>query len=150
MKNLLPDCEKPATILNPHLKDLVLRFRHYYYRGKKHWLTLHRARKWYDEFPYTFFNKLKKSILTDDTPDFDSCYILDNDNEPQPLFLQVPCGKCVLCTEHKAQEWVTRAMCESQTSTSSPWFITLTYNNLHKPHYFQSHSYHYWNYFYQF
>lgn len=133
MQNLQPSCLKPATILNPHLKDLVLKFRHYYYRGKKHWLTLHRAQKWYDEFPYTYFSKLKKSLLSDVTPDFDSCYILDENHEPIPLFMQVPCGKCVLCTEKKAQEWVSRAMCESQTSVTPPWFITLTYNDLHRP-----------------
>lgn len=79
------------------------------------------------------FNKMKKSLLSDDEPNFESCVIFDENNEPQPLFLQVPCGKCTICTEKKANEWVSRAMCESQTSTTPPWFITLTYNNLHIP-----------------
>lgn len=81
---------------------------------------------WYDEFPYSYFGKIKRGIDIDSLDDF---YVIDENGEHQPLFIAVPCGKCVLCTEKKANEWVSRAMCESQTSLSMPIFFTLTYND---------------------
>ena len=55
------------------------------------------------------------------------------DSGLQPMFFAVPCGHCVLCREKKASEWSFRALCENQTSSSEPLFVTLTYNEKHKP-----------------
>lgn len=115
-------CEHPAIILNPHLFDLVLKHSTYYIRGKKYSC----GATWYDEFPYSYFGKIKRGL---DIDELDTCYVIDECGEHQPLFLAVPCGKCVLCTEKKANEWVSRAMAESQTSSSIPIFFTLTYND---------------------
>ena len=130
MKNLQTQCEHPAIILNPHLKDLILKYKHYYIRGKRHELTTFKLNTWYMEFPYHLFSKIKRSI--EDPTEVQDFYIQTED-EPALLFLVVPCGKCCLCTEKKANDWVTRAMCESQTSSSVPLFVTLTYNNFCLP-----------------
>lgn len=53
--------------------------------------------------------------------------------ETFPMFLIVPCHKCPLCNEKKAQQWSFRALCESYTSNKQAYFITLTYNNEHLP-----------------
>ena len=53
--------------------------------------------------------------------------------ETFPMFLIVPCNKCALCNEKKAQQWSFRALCESYTSNKQAYFITLTYNNEHLP-----------------
>ena len=49
------------------------------------------------------------------------------------MYMQVPCGKCVLCRSKKATEWSFRATCETVYSTSIPLFVTLTYNNRNLP-----------------
>ena len=130
MKNLLPQCEHSAIILNPHLKDLILRYRNYHCNGVDYSLNEHVHSRWYLEFPYGRFGRIKRSITIDDLPLY---YVVDGDGERQPMFMAVPCGKCVICTERKANEWVTRSMCESQTSTSVPIFFTLTYNDFCLP-----------------
>ena len=124
-------CESPAIILNPHLKELVLKYRHYYLRGFRHAVTPWQSSRWFEEFPYSMFGHIKRQIQSSD--ELSSYYVIDENDEEVPLFHQVPCGKCVLCREHKAQEWVTRAMCETQTSSSYAYFVTLTYNDLHCP-----------------
>lgn len=122
-------CQSPTLILSPHLRDLVLKYRHYYINDKRYSIRSH----WYTDFPYSKFTRVKKYLVSSDKfPEpilLQSCYVVDSCGECQPLYLQVPCGKCVLCRDHKAREWETRAMCESQTSSSLPYFITLTYNN---------------------
>lgn len=124
-------CESPAIILNPHLKELVLKYRHYYLRGFRHEVTSWQSSKWYEDFPYSMFGKIKRQIQSSD--ELDGYYIIDSNGDEVPLFMSVPCGHCVLCREHKSQEWVTRAMCETQSSSSQPYFVTLTYNDLHCP-----------------
>lgn len=126
MKNLRPQCEHPAIILNPSLKDLILHYGCYYKDNKK----CYSSPKWYDEFPYFMFGKIKCNLTFEE---LDNYYIIDKDGEHVPMFMAVPCGKCVLCTEKKSKEWVTRAMCESQTSNSVPYFFTLTYNDCCMP-----------------
>lgn len=53
--------------------------------------------------------------------------------ETFPIFLMVPCNKCNLCLEKKAQAWSFRALAESYMSDKPAYFITLTYNNEHLP-----------------
>lgn len=128
MKNLQPLCEHPAIILNPNLKDLILKWRNYILNGKEY--KLQDISKWYMDFPYKKFGRIKRSISIEDIPLY---YVVDGDGERQPLFMSVPCGKCVVCREKKSKEWSTRAMCESQDSCSPPIFFTLTYNDICLP-----------------
>ena len=44
-----------------------------------------------------------------------------------PLYIVVPCGKCVLCKKRRSTDLAFRAMCESVYSKTTPLFITLTY-----------------------
>ena len=131
MKNLLPQCEHPAIILNPNLKDLILLYRNYSCNGVDYSLDNFQHSRWYMEFPYKKFSRIKYNISVDDLSLY---YVVDGNGDRQPMFMAVACGKCVLCTERKANEWVTRSMCESQTSTSQPIFFTLTYNDFCLPH----------------
>lgn len=73
---------------------------------------------------------IKNSISLEETKYY---YVIDEYGDEQLLFMPVPCGKCSICRDKKANEWVSRAMAETQTSTNIPYFITLTYNNLHTP-----------------
>lgn len=124
-------CEHPVIIRNPHLKDIILKNKNYTLKGKEYWLDNHIVSKYYDDFPYSLFSP-KKLKLTDE--ELNSSFTFDMSNgEPIPLFYKVGCGKCVICREKKADEWACRAMCESQTSLSHPYFVTLTYNDLSIP-----------------
>lgn len=130
MKNLQVQCSSPAIILNPSLKDLILLNRNYHCNGKDYILDTFQHSRWYLDFPYKRFGRIKRLISIDDLPLY---YVLDGNGERQPMFIAVPCGKCVLCTEKKANEWSTRSMCEAQTSCSPPIFFTLTYNDFCLP-----------------
>lgn len=129
MKNLL--CENPAIILNHRLKDLVLSHRNYTLRGKLTTLTDAQCLLWFDEFPYGRFGVKNLGISVDDV---DDCYVIDYfTGDLIPIYIVVPCNKCCLCRDKIAREWATRAMCECQTSTGVPLFVTLTYNNWSLP-----------------
>ena len=130
MKNLLVQCINPAIILNPSLKDLILLNRNYHANGVSYCLDTFQHSRWYMDFPYRKFCRIKCNISVDDLPLY---YVVDGNGERQPMFLAVPCGKCEICTERKAHEWSTRSMCESQTSCSPPVFFTLTYNDFCLP-----------------
>ena len=106
-------------------------YRNYHANGTSVCLDDRQHSRWYVDFPYSKFSRIKRTIAVDDISLY---YVVDGRGERQPMFLSVPCGKCVCCTEKKAKEWITRAMCESQTSTSIPIFFTLTYNDFCLPH----------------
>lgn len=59
--------------------------------------------------------------------------VLTEDGELIPIFVAVPCGKCILCREKKSKEWTTRANCETATATYPPVFVTLTYDDAYLP-----------------
>lgn len=42
----------------------------------------------------------------------------------------VPCGRCLYCQQHRADDWLTRQLCESSVSTQV-FFTTLTYDDPH-------------------
>lgn len=91
---------------------------------KARWINFHQS------FSYQFSPKLNGVTIEN----MDDCYILiASTGEMIPLYIQVPCNKCVLCRKRKTSEWKFRAVCENATSTSEPLFITLTYNQEHLP-----------------
>lgn len=66
--------------------------------------------------------------------DLDSCYYLNKvSGEMVPMYIQVPCNKCIICGEKKARDWSARIVAESQFHDNHPWWITLTYNSLSLP-----------------
>lgn len=66
--------------------------------------------------------------------ELDSCYYLNNrTGEIVPMYMEVPCGKCLLCGDKKAKDWSCRIMAEYQYHSTLPWWITLTYNDFALP-----------------
>ena len=129
MNNLV--CEHPTIIMNPHLRDEVLLHANYTLRGEYNSLSPSVIARWYYEFPYGIFGTRKNNITHND---LESCYITNvHTGECIPMFYEVPCNKCILCRDKKAREWSTRAMCEAQSSSGYPLFVTLTYDNIHLP-----------------
>lgn len=47
-------------------------------------------------------------------------------------FLEVPCGKCMICMSNKKQDWIVRLKHELSQSLGAS-FVTLTYDDLHLP-----------------
>lgn len=121
-------CEKPTIIYNPYLEPLLLQHKCYVIKNRRYYID----DSWYIDFCYSKLSIKYNHVQNID--DVESSYILDTDSgECFPLYYVVPCGKCVLCQQKKVQDWQCRAMCESNTSTSIPFFITLTFNNEHLP-----------------
>ena len=66
--------------------------------------------------------------------DLDDCYYLNiHSGEMIPIYLEVPCSKCIICKDKKALDWATRITCEGNYHTNCPWWITLTYNDYNCP-----------------
>lgn len=64
--------------------------------------------------------------------DVEHCFAVDPvSGDTIPLYLVVPCGKCVICRKRKASALAARAIAETYTSGKSPLFLTLTYNDFH-------------------
>lgn len=49
-----------------------------------------------------------------------------------PMFLQVACNHCILCSQKKSSQWAFRCICETR-SNGVPYFVTLTYNEDSRP-----------------
>lgn len=45
----------------------------------------------------------------------------------------IPCGKCIGCRMTKAKNWAVRLSCEAKYYLGKTFFITLTYDDFHKP-----------------
>lgn len=62
-------------------------------------------------------------------------YYLRNDvtGETYPMYIVVPCGRCILCRAKKSRELMFRAVCETNHWGTIPYFITFTYNNNNLP-----------------
>lgn len=129
MKNLF--CQNPTIILNPRLQELVCKHCNYTIRGEYTEYPPIVMAAWCYDFPYRFFGVRKLGITLDD---LDDCYILDRSTgDLLPIYMAVPCNKCIVCRDKCARDWSVRAMCEAQTSNGYPLFITLTYNDRHLP-----------------
>lgn len=61
--------------------------------------------------------------------DLDMCYYLNKrSGEMVPMYMMVPCCKCLLCQDKKASDWTSRMAAETNDHSSNAWWITLTYN----------------------
>ena len=130
MQNIL--CEKPKYILNPAFKQAVLQTGKFVYNGDEEFVPEMRLAAWRWSFPYARFSP--KGIDFENLACWqDSYYTTDRDGDIVPMFLAIPCRKCALCRKRNAREWMFRAVAETQHSRTVPYFITLTYNNLHRP-----------------
>ena len=131
------DCCNPVVILNPHLRDLILKYRYYYMDDSMYYLSDCDKPSWYDEFPYARFNYVKFRLAQEthngSCPNLDKYYIAHEDGEKIPMFFLVPCGKCPVCQNKKKLQWMFRAAAESKYSSTVPLFVTVTYDDQHLP-----------------
>lgn len=124
-------CENPVVIRNSNLKYLLTTYKTYHTPNQEITITNSIAEYYKYSFPEWHFNPYRFGVTSENIDDF---YIINkHTGETFPMFILVPCGKCELCRDKKSREWSFRAVCESATATSMPYFLTLTYNPKHLP-----------------
>lgn len=116
-------CEHPVLIFNPNLEYLFSVVCHRACLGGN-MIEYNPHHKRYYDFPWHFFYAAK-SVVTEKNQD--NYYLIDDDGVVYPVFKFVPCGKCKLCRSRAIDDWQTRCMCESATSSYAPYFFTLTF-----------------------
>lgn len=118
-------CTNPSILINPSLVSSIHRYTHYHTPCGDVLLNLSSKINWQSFFPYKQLGPRLNGV----TPDNISEYYFFNANTGAviPTYIQVPCGKCLLCRDAKKKEWEFRAHCENATSETEPLFITLTY-----------------------
>lgn len=63
----------------------------------------------------------------------DSYFLNSVTGEMSPLYMCVPCGKCILCKDRKVKEMAARCVAETNLHGKVPYFITFTYDDKHLP-----------------
>lgn len=71
-------------------------------------------------------SKLLKKALKYTTEQISDCYVSVGEYK-EPLYMYVPCGKCLLCRHRKSVDFISRCNMESQMYDCPPYFFTLTY-----------------------
>lgn len=134
MKQIL--CEAPVIIRNPRLQSLLVHAGSYSTpRGVVTLSEFDRA-LYAANFPKWRFSPKKLGVSHETLGQY---YVFDYETGVcWPMFIEVPCGHCILCKDKKTRDWKFRALCESITSDNSTYFVTLTYN----PKYFPSRGVH--------
>lgn len=110
-------CRYPRFIFHPHSRQLCDKYRT---------IVTPSGIIYSNRCPY-----VKLSSLTEESA---SLYNILNPatGETFPMFLQVPCGRCILCSNKKSSQWAFRCICETRTC-GFPYFVTLTYNEESRP-----------------
>lgn len=116
-------CENPSIIVNPNLENFLHHALEVKSPLKNVYVKCIGAYWSPSEFRRRFSPK-KNNINLDNFEDYS---IVLDDGECIPLYIVVPCGKCVLCRKRNSTDLQFRAMCESVYSKTTPLFITLTY-----------------------
>lgn len=120
-------CEHPQFIINPQFRIDVFKNDNYYLNNKRFDIV---PSRWLFSFPYSYFSPKRLKVGFTNA---DNYFTVSPDGTCTPMFIAVPCGKCCLCRDKKARDWTFRAHCESSTSSTCPLFLTLTYDEVHKP-----------------
>ena len=116
-------CEKPTIILNPNLENFIYKCKSVYTGVDSYQIPL--TDSWWTVSEFRDKWSPKKNDITLDN--FEQYMLVLDDGEMLPLYIIVPCGKCVLCKKRRSTDLAFRAMCESAYSKTTPLFITLTY-----------------------
>lgn len=92
-------CEHPVIIRNPELKNLLIKHRSYTFGSAIHTITWQQS-QWYKyRFPEWLFSPRKTGVTLET---IDNYQVLNVETgEAFPMYMQVPCGKCVLCRSKK-------------------------------------------------
>ena len=120
-------CDHPVIIVNPKVNEYIYKYHHYIVDGE--FVYVQDVRTFSHGRSLKYFSAKKMGVTLENIERFG----VMTDSGFKPMFFAVPCGRCILCREKKASEWSFRALCENQSSSSEPLFVTLTYNNEHKP-----------------
>lgn len=130
-------CEHPVVIVNPKIRHILIECKGYYTPTGYIELGSHSISllKLYTDREVKRMFSPRKFIPIDNLTHNEIQKLLSEfvcisprTGEIYSMFIEVPCGKCALCKEKKSREWSFRALCENNTSTSEPYFVTLTYN----------------------
>lgn len=118
------NCENPTIILHPYAKELIPTYGRILWYGVEKQFSSSERYSMRIDFDYKRFSAKRNGITLEMLDNFG---IITPDGEILPLYIAVPCNKCVLCREKKRNEWACRAICENQSSSNVPFFLTLTY-----------------------
>lgn len=120
-------CEHPRIILNPLIKDLLYKYGHLHTPSRDFWFKK-------TSMLFYFFNTCSLSAHRVDYDSYEDYQIIDDSTgECFPVYLLVPCNHCELCEKSKLDAFAHRCVLESQCYNVLPWFLTLTYNDAHRP-----------------
>ena len=124
-------CESPVIIRNPKLKELLISYRCYRTPMGDFYVDDLTAVRYHERFPKGEFSPKRMRVTHENIGD----YLVYDDitGVCYPMFIEVPCGKCVICRESKSLSWQFRAVAESVTSKNNVYFVTLTYSDKYKP-----------------
>lgn len=123
------NCLHPQIIVNPLVDELIALHGNYTIDGKKTTIK-NKGRILYEGIKKRFSFLLEYVTLDN----IDNYYISDNYSDTTyPIFLAVNCGHCEVCQQAKINAFVDRCRLETQLYNSQPIFLTLTYDEHHKP-----------------
>lgn len=125
-------CEKPIILLNSEFMKAVVKSKMYHTPQGVTKLTNVQAYGYSLDFPTYNFNFHKKPTAQF-IKNIDEYYTIDYNGVIIPMYIQVPCGKCILCKDRKAREYQFRSEAEASISETEVLFLTLTYDNDHLP-----------------
>nr|DAH69072.1 MAG TPA: Replication associated protein [Microviridae sp.] len=112
-------CEHPVVLLNPSIKKLTQTYDVIVSPIGTIHLADHHLPKLSLLYP-------KRCGVTPDTAN-NYAIVNESTGETKPLYIVVPCGRCVLCRKRKSNELAARCIAETNRWGSVPYFITFTY-----------------------
>lgn len=119
-------CLHPVVILNPAAFKKAQGFDRVYIRGKVFCHIM--------ELFILKINSFAPKKFGIKPGDVDTCYLLNSaTGETLPLYIVVPCNRCIICRRRRANALSARAIMETESVGCRPLFITFTYDNLHLP-----------------
>lgn len=113
-------CEHPVVLLNPSLRKLL--------SSGYDTLITPLGTLYYADYHFPDLKKLypRRCGVTVDSADNYSI-INGSNGETRPLYIVVPCGRCLLCRSRKSNELACRCIAETNRWNAIPFFITFTY-----------------------
>lgn len=123
-------CENPVVLQNIRLGYFLSIWKRYQTPNGIYYISKEEAQSYRYSFPSYRFTPKRFNVNSDNIEQFN---VISPDGEIYPMYIQVPCSKCLICRNRKKNEWAFRATCENVYSQSQPLFITLTYNPRNLP-----------------
>lgn len=125
-------CQYPIIIYHPYFKNRFVRFKRAWLNGVSVDLSYLSSDSISDSWSSIVKRYFAVMRVNPDINELDNFFII-GDNDSYPIYLSVPCGKCVLCTQSRTNDLMNRCVLETYTSKYKPLFVTLTYDNEHLP-----------------